>query len=144
MNINAYGYLLSSSILLHFVLCPLHYCGARVGETISIKNEDINLEKGFVVLKKTKNRTHRFIPLNDTMKSVFSTYVHYRNMLPIKDISWMDGYFFTNHRGDRITTSTVYGYCTNRCPINDCVYLWKECLLDLSLTKEQISKTGRG
>lgn len=41
----------------------LYYCGARVGETISIKNEDVDIEKGIVVLKKTKNRQYRIIPL---------------------------------------------------------------------------------
>lgn len=86
----------------------LYYCGARVGETISIKNEDVDIEKGIVVLKKTKNRQYRIIPLNDSMRSIFSTYVHYRNRLPINNIARPDGCFFTNHRGECMTANTVY------------------------------------
>jgi site-specific recombinase XerD len=68
------------------ILRFLYYCGARVGETIEIKNEDVNMEKGYVLLKKTKNRQHRLIPLNESMKSVLVTYIGYRNRMPIKDM----------------------------------------------------------
>ncbi len=43
----------TSLICILMVLRFLYYCGARVGETIEIKNEDVNIEKGFVFFRKT-------------------------------------------------------------------------------------------
>lgn len=90
------------------ILRFLYYCGARVGETIEIKNEDVNMEKGFVLLKKTKNRQHRLIPLNDNMKSVLVTYIGYRNRMPIKGINNPSAPLFVNHLGKVMSTNAVY------------------------------------
>ncbi len=86
----------------------LYYCGARVGEVLEIKNGDVNLEKGFITLKKTKNRKYRVIPLNDQMKEIITTYLHYRDKMPIPDITSPDNYLFTNHRGEKITATAIY------------------------------------
>lgn len=95
-------------ICISAILRFLYYCGARVGETIEIKNEDINMEKGFVLLKKTKNRQHRLIPLNENMKSVLLTYIGYRNRMPIKGIDDPSAPLFVNHLGKMMSTSAVY------------------------------------
>lgn len=90
------------------ILRFLYYCGARVGETIAIKNEDVNLEKGFVLLKETKNRQHRLIPLSESMASVLVTYIRYRNKMPIKGIDQPNAPLFTNHLGEMMSTNAVY------------------------------------
>lgn len=90
------------------ILRFLYYCGARVGETIEIKNKDINMEKGFVLLKKTKNRQHRLIPLNENMKSVLVTYMGYRNRMPIKGIDDPSAPLFVNHLGKMMSANAVY------------------------------------
>lgn len=86
----------------------LYYCGARVGETIAIRNEDVNMEQGVVLLKKTKNRQHRLIPLNENMKSILDTYVKYRNRIPIKGIDEPEASFFINHLGKMMSANAVY------------------------------------
>lgn len=90
------------------ILRFLYYCGARVGETIEIKNEDVNMEAGFVLLKKTKNRQHRLIPLNDNMKSMLVAYIGYRNRMPIKGINDTSAPLFVNHLGKMMSTNAVY------------------------------------
>lgn len=81
----------------------LYYCGARVGEVMAITNEDVDFEKGVVILRETKNRQHRLIPMNQAMKVVLSQYVWYRNKMEIKDIANPEKPFFINHEGKRIT-----------------------------------------
>lgn len=95
-------------ICIPVILRFLYYCGARVGETIAIKNEDINIEKGFVLLKQTKNQQHRLIPLNENMKSVLITYISYRNKIPIKGIDNPCAPLFINHLGKMMSTNAVY------------------------------------
>lgn len=86
----------------------LYYCGARVGEVMAITNEDVDFEKGVVILRETKNRQHRLIPMNQAMKVVLSQYVWYRNKMDIKDIANPEKPFFINHEGKRITASSIY------------------------------------
>lgn len=86
----------------------LYYCGARIGEVLSIKNEDVNLSEGFITLKETKNRQHRLIPVNEQMKDVIYTYLHYRDKMPIATSAMPDSYLFTNHRGEKLSCNAVY------------------------------------
>jgi integrase len=86
----------------------LYYCGARIGEVLSIKNEDVNLSEGFITLTETKNRQHRLIPLNEQMKGVICTYLHYRDKMPIATSAMPESYLFTNYRGEKISCSAVY------------------------------------
>lgn len=86
----------------------LYYCGARVGEVLAIKNSDVCISKGFVTLRETKNRKHRLIPLNEQMKDILCTYMHYRDKMPLPSPSAPDSYLFVNHRGEKISHSAVY------------------------------------
>lgn len=86
----------------------LYYCGARVGEIIAITNEDVNFEKGIVILRETKNRQHRLIPMNQTMMAVLSQYVRHRNKMNIKEVTNPEKLFFINNEGKRMTASAIY------------------------------------
>lgn len=66
------------------------------------------MEQGFVLLKKTKNRQHRLIPLNENMKSILDTYVKYRNRIPIKGIDEPEASFFINYLGKMMSANAVY------------------------------------
>ena len=79
----------------------LYYCGTRVGEVLAIRNSDVNMSEGFITLTKTKNRKHRLIPLNEQMKEVLFTYMHYRDKMPLVSSAEPDSYLFVNHRGGR-------------------------------------------
>ncbi len=86
----------------------LYYCGARVGEVLAIRNYDVNMSEGFVTLRETKNRKHRLIPLNEQMKEVLCTYMHYRDKMPLSSPAEPDSYLFINHRGEKISQNAVY------------------------------------
>lgn len=86
----------------------LYYCGARVGEVLAIKNSDVNLTEGFVTLTETKNRKHRLIPLNEQMKEILCTYMHYRDKMPLASSADPTSYLFVNHRGEKISHTAVY------------------------------------
>lgn len=86
----------------------LYYAGCRVGETISINNEDVDMTKGMVLLRNTKNRKNRLIPLNDNMKSIFSQYLWYRAKLKVDNIDIPTGPFFVKADGTRISAGSAY------------------------------------
>ena len=86
----------------------LNYAGCRVGETISINNEDVDMVKGMVLLRNTKNRKNRLIPLNDNMKSIFSQYLWYRARLKADGLDIPSGPFFVKADGTRISANSAY------------------------------------
>lgn len=86
----------------------LYYAGCRVGETIAINNEDVDMAKGNVLLRNTKNRKNRLIPLNDNMKSIFSQYLWHRSKLKVSDIDNPSGPFFVKTDGTRISANSAY------------------------------------
>ena len=86
----------------------LYYCGARVGEVMSITNEDIDFDKEVVILRETKNGQHRLVPMNQAIKIVLSQYLWHRNKMSIKDVSNPDKPFFINHEGGKISATAIY------------------------------------
>ncbi|MGF7231568.1 tyrosine-type recombinase/integrase [Arachidicoccus sp.] len=42
----------------------LYSTGIRIGEAISIRNEDINFEHHHIIIRKTKNQQQRLVSLN--------------------------------------------------------------------------------
>ena len=97
-------FLLAAPALFRFLYCT----GVRIGEVLFIKNEDMDLEKGIIILKKTKNKVHRIIPVNPSLKTVLEDYVLYRNKMPIANIGKADKPFFVNCMGKSITEVGVY------------------------------------
>lgn len=96
--------LISIPVLIRF----LYYAGCRVGETISINNEDVDMIKGMVLLRNTKNKKNRLIPLNDNMKSIFSQYLWNRARLKAGNLDLPSAPFFVKADGTRISTNAAY------------------------------------
>ena len=60
--------------------------GLRVGEALALKTEDVNLESGFLIVRKSKNGKERIVPFTNSLSKVLTHYDSYRNKLPcIKD-----------------------------------------------------------
>ena len=76
----------SSFFIMPSLLRMLYGTGIRIGEALSLLNEDINLEEEYFILRDTKNGKDRIVP--------FSTYVVHRNRLPVK-ISDTTPFFIT-------------------------------------------------
>lgn len=72
------------------LLRMLYGTGARVSEALSVINEDVHLEDGYIHLRKTKNGTERIVPISESLRCVISEYITYRNRMPIAGISAPD------------------------------------------------------
>ena len=55
----------------------LAYCGTRIGETISIRINDIEFEKGFITLRETKNNKERIVVVHPKLLEMISKYIKY-------------------------------------------------------------------
>lgn len=62
------------AIVLPMVLRMLYSCGFRLGELLAIKVGDINFKRGLVLLKDTKNRKQRIVPLGDALTKMVYKY----------------------------------------------------------------------
>lgn len=85
----------------------LYSTGLRISEALSIKNEDVDMESQQIILKKTKNRQHRLIPINSSLLVVLKQYREYRNKMPLLNLSAPDSSFFVSMRGIPPSAGTV-------------------------------------
>lgn len=66
----------SISNLKHQTLLSILYaCGLRIGETLSIKVKDLNLERGFTHIKSGKGRKDRYVPIPKKMCTLLEKYI---------------------------------------------------------------------
>ncbi len=59
------------------VIAALH-TGMRRGEILNLKWDNVDLQHGFILLDKTKNRTRREIPINKTLKALLQNLLNNR------------------------------------------------------------------
>jgi len=76
----------------------LYATGLRIGEALDLKNEDVNLDEQYLVVKDSKNGKQRMIPVSDSLASVCREYVRYRDMIPVQQFP---PYFFITLNGMR-------------------------------------------
>ena len=102
------------------LLRMLYGTGARISEALSVVNEDVHLEQGYIHLRKTKNGTERIIPVSETLRNVLQEYVSYRNRMPVAGIEAAQRPFFVKSDGTDIHANAVYQFfrkMLNRCGI---------------------------
>lgn len=86
----------------------LYSTGVRISEAISFKNGDVDYARHQVIIRKTKNKMQRIVPLNACLIEVMKQYESYRNRMPIEGISESERPFFVSPIGSQITKGTVY------------------------------------
>lgn len=67
------------------VLC---FCGLRASEALNLKVKDVDFEKGYFLLRDTKNCQDRIIPLDENLRERFDVYKNHMNF------TTGDEYFF--------------------------------------------------
>ena len=79
----------------------LYACGTRVGETLSLKTDDVNLEEGIITLYNGKNRVSRMIPMSDSLTKYLRMYNH--------RVDRTDGnpFFFPARHGEHYSPTTI-------------------------------------
>ncbi|WP_157956044.1 tyrosine-type recombinase/integrase [Flavobacterium kingsejongi] len=81
-------------------LCRLLYStGIRIGEALSIKNEDVDYENKIIHIRKSKNDKERLAVINDSLLSVLEQYRDYRNKIPFTHVSSPSSHFFLTQLG---------------------------------------------
>ncbi|GHT37525.1 putative integrase/recombinase y4rB [Bacteroidia bacterium] len=89
------------------LLRTLYATGMRVGEAISLKNEDIDLEKNLILIRKTKNQRQRIVPITVSLKEVLAQYISYRNKMPLENIENKNTTFFIAPDGSVLSKSAI-------------------------------------
>lgn len=56
------------------ILRLLYACGPRIGETVTLKTEDVDLADGIITFRNGKNNTSRMIPMSDSLVTYLRKY----------------------------------------------------------------------
>lgn len=70
---------------LPIILRILYGCGMRLGEVLSLKTDNVNLENGTFILKKTKSKEYRFVPMKPSLQRIMKAYCANMNLIGVKD-----------------------------------------------------------
>lgn len=100
----------TSLIAMPALLRMLYGTGARISEALSIINEDVHLNEGYIHLRKTKNGTERIVPVSTSLYGILSEYMTYRDRMPIAGISAPKHAFFVKADGTTFNASAVYQF----------------------------------
>lgn len=92
----------SIPILLRF----LYGTGLRISEALSLNNEDVNLSDDFLVVRDSKSRKERLVPLSGSLSNACKEYLSYKKKLPI--IILPESPFFVSLNGSKYTQSEAY------------------------------------
>lgn len=85
----------------------LYSTGMRIGEAILLKNRDVDIISRIIVLRDTKNKRERQIPIGETLFQVLDQYMIKRNKLPIPDVNNPNSPFFISLNGKPLGGKTV-------------------------------------
>lgn len=88
----------------------LYSTGLRITEAISIRNEDVHLDQGYIHIRKSKNGSERLVPVCETLKQSLMQYVNYRNKLPLKGLQEGSHLFFVKLDGTEVSSSCAYNW----------------------------------
>lgn len=100
----------TSLIAMPALLRMLYGTGARISEALSIVNEDVHLDEGYIHLRKTKNGTERIVPVSTSLHEILSEYLMYRDRMPIAGISGPKHAFFVKADGTSVNAGAVYQF----------------------------------
>lgn len=81
----------------------LYCCGTRINETLGIKKEDVDLEKGILKLYETKNNKERYVVCGEDLRRLLNIFANRCFYLLAEN-----DYIFTNANGGRLDEKTVY------------------------------------
>lgn len=89
-------------IIFPMVLRMLYSCGFRLGELLAIQVCDISFKQGVVLLRDTKNRKQRMVPLGDTLTDMLYRYCLAMDLLGDSENYIFPGREFGKHISQRV------------------------------------------
>jgi site-specific recombinase XerD len=90
------------------ILRLLYSTGLRISEALSIKNADVQLQKRYILIRKTKNGSERIVPINSSLQEVLLQYASYRNRMPVKHAASPNSFFFVKTDGTYCRAQSIY------------------------------------
>jgi integrase len=88
----------------------LYSTGVRIGEALSVKNADVNYSRHQIIIRKTKNKMQRMVPVNSSLEEAMRQYETYRNRIPIENLTGKESFYFVSTVGKPLTNGIVYGW----------------------------------
>lgn len=79
------------------LLRVLYGTGIRIGEALSLQNNDVNLSENYILVKDSKNGKQRMVPISESLSSVCKDYLNHRKRLPVMQSG--DSPFFISLNG---------------------------------------------
>jgi len=92
------------------ILRLLYSTGLRISEALSIRNRDVEFERKYILIRKTKNEAERIVPINSELEKVLKSYLSYRNRMPLKSVNSPEGLLFIKPDGTRCNALSVYNW----------------------------------
>ena len=81
----------------------LYSTGMRIGEACSIVNSDVNMSSRIILIRDTKNKRDRQLPITNSLYGVFTQYLAKRNKLPLSGINEPQNPFLISLNGSPLT-----------------------------------------
>lgn len=88
----------------------MYATGMRVSEATGLLNKDVDLNKGTILIRRSKNQRQRVIPVTTSLKAVLMQYVVHRDNMPVLHVENRESNFFINHIGSPISNSAAYNW----------------------------------
>lgn len=85
----------------------LYSTGMRIGEVLSLKNEEVDLSQKYILLKRTKNQMERLLPICPSLLEVLVQYKNCRDRMPVKGTSAPTAFFFVSTIGRPLSASSI-------------------------------------
>lgn len=71
-------------IILPALIRMLYATGIRISEARNLLDTDVHLDENYLIVRDSKNRTERIVPISQSLSDVCQQYVHYREKIPLK------------------------------------------------------------
>lgn len=84
----------------------LYSTGLRISEALALKNQDVNLEENYLLIRDNKNGKERIIPIAESLANVLKEYVDYKDRYPLRKTR--TGYFFVKLNGRECNSNSIH------------------------------------
>lgn len=83
----------------------LYCCGTRIGETLSMRVKDVDIDNGILYLNETKNQKKRAVPVSEDLKLLLQAYSSKCIYLKTEN-----DFFFSHKDNKRISEQSIYHF----------------------------------
>ena len=99
-------YTYSMKCMMPALIRLLYGTGIRIGEALKLKNADVDLQQGLIMLRECKNGQDRLLPLSLSVREICKDYAAYKLRCGLQ--AKPDRSFFTSPDGHSPAESTIY------------------------------------